>query len=175
MRLFSFTSVHAVLIGFTIAAAGCSDDGGDNGGDIDAAVEFDAAGVDAAPDIDAPPPVYQGLGQSCTGAGQGDCPAGFECLNLQGASGMWCSQQCVDQNDQVCANGYTGPGVPQCLLTVDQDNDGNPDFNSCLVLCEDGPAPGDGCAGCDGTCPGAMICDQEIMDMNGGVVALSCR
>lgn len=164
-------SSFILILGF---APGCGDDG-DGGDDIDASPQVDASPqIDAAPQIDASP-VYIGLGQSCTGAGQGDCPTGFRCLNLQGSSGTWCSQECVDQNDQVCANDYAGPGVPSCLLTVDEDNDGTPDFNSCMVLCEDGPAPGDGCAGCDGTCPGTMICDQEIMDTGGMVIAYSCR
>lgn len=175
MRRFLSAFTRIALLTFITAAAGCSDDGGDGDGDVDASPPLDAQVVDAMPAVDAPEPVYQGLGQSCTGAGQGDCPGGFTCLNLQGSSGTWCSQQCVDAADQVCANGYAGPGVPQCLLSVDEDNDGTPDFNTCLVLCQDGPAPGDGCAGCDGTCPGNMICDQPIMNTDGMVVAQACR
>lgn len=174
MRLLHSSLASVALITLTTFAASCGDDGND-GGDVDASPAIDAPAIDAPAPIDAPPAVYTGLGQSCTGPGQGDCPNGFECLNLQNASGTWCSQQCVDQADPVCATDYNGPGMPACLLSVDLDNDGNPDFNSCLVLCDDGPGAGDGCPGCDGTCPGTMICDQDILDGNGEVVALACR
>src|SRR6476469_5298848 len=40
-----------------------------------------------------------GIGQPCTppatGSGQGDCPAGYTCLNLMGASHPWCSKPCA--------------------------------------------------------------------------------
>src|SRR4051812_19263444 len=84
--------------------------GGDDIQGIDAPVggNIDApSGNVAAPSgtIDAPSG-GAGIGSACPGDGEGSCPAGFECLNLTGGSGSWCSKQCTGVSDQSCSVGY---------------------------------------------------------------------
>lgn len=175
MRLSEHRFVFAFTVGLTLGLAACG--GGDDSSDIDAGAQRDApvGNVDASSgNGDGMQPTGSAIGQSCTGApGQGDCPAGYECLNLQGGSGAWCSKRCQSPNDPVCAEGYDGPGLASCFLTIDP-NDGNPAFMACGVFCNDPPGAPDICSTCDGTCPGTLQCVGDVTDQNGNVVANSC-
>ena len=165
----------AALAALVLSLAACGDDG-------------DGAGIDAS-SIDAPPgtidaavdaPMAQSvLGTACTGMGQGTCPVGYECLNLNGGSGTWCSKTCADPQDPSCEVGYAGPGFPACLLRVTPNGGGTP-RQFCLIICEDLPGnpticlPGE----CTGTCPAPLMCNANLSTGPVGmetVVARACK
>jgi hypothetical protein len=110
-----------------------------------------------------------GIGQACTGTGQADCPTGFECLTLTGGTGSWCSKTCMTGTSDMCAQGYTGPGVAACILSITPSG-GGAAMNFCGVVCADEPGGADYCPGCDGTCPGALQCSAPLM---GGMPAMT--
>ncbi len=116
--------------------------------------------VDAPVSIDAP--AAMGIGQACTGMGQGDCPSGFMCLTLTGGTGSWCSKTCTAGAGDMCATGYTGPGRAQCILQITPQGGGNPQ-TFCGVVCMDSPGGADYCPGCTGACPGALQCTSALM------------
>lgn len=173
MRLKSILALTAVSL-LSLGLSACGDDGGGDPIDASPAIDAPAAMPDASAIPDAMPPV-QALGRTCTGAGQGDCPTGFDCLTLQGGTVSWCSRRCVGQADPICADGYTGPGLASCFLSIDENNDGTPDFSACAVICSDPPGAPDICPTCDGTCPGALQCTAEVLDQNMAVIANSCQ
>ena len=148
-------STLAVLTLFTAlviapACGGGGDDGGGGGGGGDGA---DGGGVIAA---DAAP--YSGLGQACEGEGQGNCPAGFMCVAL--TEGSWCSKEC--ETHPQCQEGYTGPGLPACIVGVSTNGDETPEFVMCGIVCEGIPATGCDEEKCDGTCPGELTCTSPV-------------
>jgi hypothetical protein len=99
------------------------------------------------------------IGRACTGEGQGNCPAGFVCLGLQGGSGTsWCGIDCA--GDATICEAYDGPGRAMCLLNVDSDNDGTGDMTSCVIVCEDTTGSVCPSAECDGTCPANLACSD---------------
>mgnify|MGYP006147056777 CR=1 FL=1 len=112
-RFASACIVAMVGAAATIVACGGGDDGGGSGGGSDASVMNDGNVVM----VDAPGSGsnVMGLGQMCTpdntGSGQGDCPAGYVCLAVQGATHPWCSKPCATGAGDMCGMGYTGPGV----------------------------------------------------------------
>ncbi|HVV87986.1 MAG TPA: hypothetical protein VHE35_33325 [Kofleriaceae bacterium] len=171
--LTSLTTLAFATLALTFAACGGDDSTGTidaPGGTIDAPNGTIDAGVDA-------PTSGASLGMACTGDGQGTCPAGYACLNLQGGSGMFCSQTCTGTQDTSCGNGYTGPGFPACILKVDF-MDGNPAVPHCGIVCEDEPGnpvicPG-GAAQCNGTCPGTLQCNGGLMTMAGMLQGKAC-
>lgn len=159
----------AVAMMFALACA-ASSSGDDVPQTIDApsSTPIDAPGttIDAPgnPPVDAPPATTAGLGAACTGTGQGSCPTGFECLNLTGGSGSWCSKRCTDINDQSCAAGYNGPGQPACILNVTPAG-GGPAVPYCALLCFDAPGAPTYCpvaTACNGTCPTPLACTADI-------------
>lgn len=147
----------------------CASSGGD---DINPTIDARPGTVDApGGTIDAPgvpidgPQATAGIGATCTGAGQGTCPTGFECLNLTGGSGSWCSKRCTGTSDLSCATGYTGPGYAACLLTVTPAG-GGAAVPYCTILCFDAPGAPTYCPGgdpqCNNTCPTPLVCTAEI-------------
>jgi hypothetical protein len=146
----------AFALTFGLAACGGSGGDDDDGTTIDAPTAIDApVSIDAAPAM--------GIGQACTGTGQGDCPANFQCLTLTGGTGSWCSKTCTAGAGDMCASGYTGPGVAACILQVTPQGGGTA-MNFCGVVCADQPGDAnDYCPGCNGTCPGALQCTTPLM------------
>lgn len=135
-------------------------------------------GPDAAMPIDAPGGGGNALGMACVGDGQGSCPAGFQCLNLQGGSGSWCSRPCTGQDDLSCSTGYTGPGFPACFLTVTPAGGGAAQ-PFCTVVCFDEPGsptlcPG-GAAQCNNTCPSPLQCTGDLPLSGGGSAGRVCQ
>jgi hypothetical protein len=107
------------------------------------------------------------LGTTCSGTGQGSCPAGYECLSLNGGTNPWCSKKCSTSADQ-CGDGYSGPGKAACFITIQTDN-------YCGVLCEDDTDGGTCSPGqCNGTCPGTLQCTNPISSGQ-GVIAKGCQ
>jgi hypothetical protein len=155
-----FRLVAAFALALGLVACGGGDDGDDDGVTVDAPTAIDAAGGN----VDAPP-AASGIGQTCTGNGQGDCPTGFTCLTLQGGSGSWCSKTCTAGAGDMCAMGYTGPGIPACILQVTPQGGGTA-MNFCGVVCMDAAGGQDYCPGCNGTCPGALQCTTPLMGGN---------
>ena len=145
-----------------LVAAACGGGGDDGGSAVDAPT---GGTIDAPPggNPDAPPTGGSALGTACTGTGQGSCPTGFECLNLQGGSGSWCSKLCVDQNDLSCNQGYTGPGYGFCILDVGPM--GGPTRRFCTILCDDAAGAPTLCPtgeDCNGMCPTPLMCTGAI-------------
>jgi hypothetical protein len=106
-----------------VVLVACGAGGGGGGGDDD----------DDTPPTDGPvvsgdgpqqpdgPAGTSALGTTCTPDAnnpQGTCPAGFECLNLDGATNPWCSKTCQTGAGDACPTDYTGPGKAACILTV---------------------------------------------------------
>lgn len=159
------------------ALVACGDDGGGGGnGNIDAP----SGTVDAPnnPPVDAPPMGMGGIGTKCTPSAQnpqGDCPSGFLCLNLQGGSHAWCSKLCTKGAGDTCAQGYTGPGLASCYLTVTPQG-GNP-MDVCGIVCADQTGNNSICpaAQCNGTCPAMLMCTSELRNQMGTVVAKGCQ
>ena len=157
---------HVVVIAILAIACG-GDDGGNANPNTDAKVFEDAP----APMIDAPPP-QMGLGQPCTPGAtpQGDCPAGYECLNLNGGTGKWCSKTCTRGAGDMCGAGYMGVGLPQCIFDI---TNGNTTRQFCGIICNDttGACP----AGkCTGMCPTPLACSANLMNSMGMVTGKAC-
>ena len=104
------------------------------------------------------------LGRHCTpGQGsaqpaQGDCPAGWFCMNLMGGHDTWCSKTCAQGSGDTCNQGYTGPGEGACGLTV-----GAPNPKYCMVICSLTLNGSNACSNCTGACPGALTCSSSLM------------
>jgi hypothetical protein len=160
-----------LLLATTFACGGGDDDGEDGAGQSDAGI--DGGGGD---DPDASTGPYTGLGQSCTGEGQGDCPDGFECMPL--TTGSWCSVECTmgAPGDAMCAEGYDGPGQARCFIGVDEDQNGSVVMTICGVVCEDTSGQ-IGCdeSICDDTCPDDLTCTAELMNQDEEVVGMGCQ
>jgi hypothetical protein len=164
-----------------LAACGPGDNSGDDTPDpVDARTDGTSN-----PPIDAPnnPPIDAPMGgaiigSACTGEGQGTCPTGYDCLNLQGASGSWCSKRCTGMSDQSCSVGHTGTGFPACFLRVTPAGGGTPQ-DYCALFCFDAPGAPTICPGgntqCNNTCPTPLQCTADIMDQNNMVVARLCE
>lgn len=164
------------LVVLLIVGACASSSGGDDiaetidarAGTIDAPggpIDAPGGAIDAPPGTIDGPPASPGIGLACTGEGQGTCPVGFECLNLVGGSGSWCSKRCTGTSDQSCAAGYGGPGYAACLLTVTPAA-GGPAVPYCTILCFDAPGAPTYCPGgdpqCNNTCPAPLACTAAI-------------
>ena len=167
-------SPSLVLVTLAFALAACGDDGGS--GAIDAStIDSPPGAIDAA--IDGPAGGGT-LGAPCTGAGQGNCATGFTCLNLNGASGTWCSKPCTDATDPSCETGYTGVGFPACYLSVTPMGGGAPQ-KFCLIICDDPPGAPNVCpngqAQCNGTCPNPLMCTANLVNAQMQVVAKACK
>ncbi len=152
-----------------VALVACGGGGGGNsdGNQTDAKIF-----MDAPPSmIDAPPPVM-GIGQPCTPGmtPQADCPTGFECLHLNGASGNWCSKTCTRGTMDMCAVGYMGPGLAQCIYDI---SDGATTRQFCGIICNDttGSCPA---AKCNGMCPTPLMCTAELKNTMGTVTGKAC-
>lgn len=109
----------------------------------------DSASPDAAVDAYVNP-----LGRSC-----GDitpCPAGSECISIDGSTRMFCSTPCAGPTDKSCGASYSGPGKAMCTIRR-----GGTEPTHCGVVCSD---PGnDVCSAttCDGMCPGSLQCGSD--------------
>lgn len=117
------------------------------------------------------------LGSACAGQGQGSCPVGFECLNLQGGSGSWCSKQCTMGAGDTCDAGYTGPGVAACVLNVTPAA-GPPAVPYCAIICKDEPGAPTLCAPetrCTNTCTTPLVCSGALTSNTGTVVGNVCK
>lgn len=174
MTKYALTLV-GLLGALALTAVGCSSgDNGNGGGTPDAAVVVSPDANNTNPTPDAMVSSSNAIGQPCTpdqAGGQGDCPAGHVCLNLQGGSGAWCSKECTQGPDPVCTTDYAGPGTPYCLLTV---SDGNGNSTSyCGVICEDDGA--NVCPNCPATCTSPLMCTGAVMDGSGNTVAKVCQ
>jgi hypothetical protein len=122
------------------------------------------------------------LGITCTpGTGsdtQGSCPAGFDCLNLQGGTNAWCSNKCTQGAGDMCHVGYTGPGKALCILGVTSGSGSGSATSYCDVICEDDTGNGGLCGAgttCNGTCPGTLACKGAITNQNGSAVGKACE
>jgi hypothetical protein len=130
--------------------------GDDDGGDVTIA---DGGGTeaDAGAGGDGGTATAENLGRSCSEENQ--CPNEAEgCLGPANAETGFCSLLCEGTEDTTtCSNGYPGPGLAVCFISL-QSPDGTPtgDF-ACGVICE---APDEMCPAdvCDGTCPGDLEC-----------------
>ncbi|MGH7283751.1 MAG: hypothetical protein ACRELY_19680 [Polyangiaceae bacterium] len=131
-----------------------SDSGGgtDSGGGSETSTGTNKIGTTCTPDAD---------------GGQGSCDTGYVCLSLQDGTNPWCSKVC-DQASDHCNDGYTGPGLAACFLSVDTTD-------YCGVLCQEvndsGVCPP---ANCNGTCPGSLACTSDVMGTSGSV-AKGCQ
>ncbi len=159
--------MRTVLFAVMVSLVGCGGGGNGGGGGDDDDTPSDGSnptdGPNPTPDS---PTAVSALGTTCTPDAnnpQGSCPAGFECLNLQGATNPWCSKTCTMGAGDQCADGYTGPGKAACILTVTPEG-GGAGVSFCSVICMDSTGNNGICpAGqCDGTCPGSMMCTGDI-------------
>jgi len=157
-----------VLVALAVAACGGGGGGNSDNSNTDAKVFMDAP----APMIDAPPPVM-GIGQACTPGAtpQGDCPAGYECLNLTGGTGKWCSKTCTRGTMDMCAVGYTGPGLASCIWDI---TDANGTRQFCGVVCMDMNPASCPATKCNGMCPTPLACSQNLMNTGGMVTGKAC-
>lgn len=164
--------ISLAALALTLAACGGDDDGG-TPGDGDAGIDAPPGAIDAA--VDAPMGT-SALGRACTGTGQGNCPAGFECLTLQGGSGSWCSKRCADFQDPSCQDGYTGVGFPMCVLGVRPTPGADP-MNYCQIVCEDLPGAPDIClpGECTRACPTPLVCTADLKNQQGTTLARACQ
>jgi hypothetical protein len=162
-RLAVLTLLSALAIAPACGGGGDDDGGGGDGGGDGDGVDAGGTLADAAP--------YAGLGQTCEGEGQGNCPVGFQCIALEG--GNWCSKECETHPE--CQEGYTGPGIPACIVGVDTNNDQMADFVMCGIVCEG--IAGTGCTAdtCDGTCPGELACTSPVSNQDMEEVGKACE
>ncbi len=135
------------------------------------------------PQLDSPRPPPDGatpaafLGAACTGQGQGTCPVGYDCLNLQGGSGSWCSKQCTMGAGDTCDTGYTGPGVAACVLNVTPTTGATP-IPYCAIICQDEPGAPILCtpdARCTSACTTPLVCSGPLTTNTGMVVGQICK
>jgi hypothetical protein len=157
-RALSVTLVLAICTAATIVACGGDDDDDDGNGNNNTPDAF--VYMDAKVFMDAPPTM--GIGQPCmpemTGSGQGDCPAGFQCLTLTGGAGSWCTKSCTRGSGDQCSVGYTGPGFAMCLYDITFGTDPTT-YPFCGVVCNDTSGA---CTTCNGQCPGALQCTVPL-------------
>lgn len=132
-------TIASLALVFAVACGGGDDD--DSGG-ADAAA---GGGIDGGgggtpdgggggtPDAGGGAANAANLGQPCGGTEGAMCPAGYECVTLQGlgsATEGFCTLACAGQGDDAtCQNMFPGPGDAGCYLT-----DGMGGF-SCGVIC----------------------------------------
>jgi len=157
-----------IALAVLMSLVACGGGGGGGGDDDDVPTDGPINPPTDGPTTPDSPPAASGIGTACTpdqANPQGTCPAGFECLNLTGATTPWCSKTCATGAGDQCAVGYTGPGKAACLLSVTIDND--PARNFCSVICEDSTGNNGICpAGqCNGTCPGSLACTGDITNL----------
>ena len=174
-RLLGFSVVSAVTVCATVFACG-GDDTNHTNGDPDAKVYMDAKVFMDAPGTGSN--ATMGLGQPCTppsgSAGQGDCPAGYTCLNLTNASHPWCSKQCATGAGDMCAQGYTGPGVAGCIEQITFQGS-NAAVNFCGITCAGDNVNGCTATTCTGACPGQMTCTATLTNTSGSAVGSACN
>ena len=105
---------------------------------------------------------YRGLGQPCTYGGSNECPAGFDCIFVNGSNGAWCSNKC-DYGSAVdtCASGYDGPGSARCAFALVS---GSAVAYYCGVLCAETNTSVCPPRVCDGACPAKLTCSQIQSD-----------
>lgn len=160
----------------TVISCGGDDGGGNTGGSdaggvvVDAKVFLDAPGSGSGSNV-------TGLGQTCTppamGSGQGDCPAGYVCLALQGSTVPWCTKPCTTGTGDTCAMGYTGPGIAGCIQQVSFN--GGAAMSFCGITCAGDGVNGCTTTTCNGTCPGQLMCTAVLMDGGGNAVGSACQ
>jgi hypothetical protein len=117
------------------------------------------------------------LGAACTGQGQGSCPVGYDCLNLTGGSGSWCSKQCTMGAGDTCDAGYTGPGVAACVLNVTPAA-GPPAMPYCAIICQDEPGAPTLCAPatrCTNACTTPLVCTGDLTTNTGTLAGHVCK
>jgi len=169
VRVSMISGVAAVSL---IVACGGGDDS-DHTGAPDAKVYLDAAAMVDAPGSGGN---VTGLGQTCTppaqGSGQGDCPTGYVCLALTGATHPWCSKTCTAGSGDTCAMGYTGPGVAGCIMQVSFNS--GPAMSFCGITCA-GMVNGCTTTTCNGTCPSQLACSATLMDTGGNTLGSACQ
>jgi hypothetical protein len=177
--------VLCALVVFAACGGGGKSGGDDDGGDDDGMpIDADNGDDGGQPPNDAPPqPGDKQIGSTCTPDpndtfGQGDCPAGFSCLNLIGGTNPWCSKACTPNMD-MCAQGYAGPGKAQCYITVTPAG-GGAQQTMCGVVCDDLTNGDQICPAsqCNGTCPGTLACTKDLDGQVNGqdmVVAKGCQ
>ncbi len=157
----------------------CGDDGGGGGGGGGGNGSDASISTDATSSFDAPGSgsSVMGLGQSCTppamGSGQGDCPAGYTCLALQGSTTPWCSKTCATGAGDMCAMGYSGPGVAGCIQQISFN--GGAAMSFCGITCAGDGVNGCTATTCTGTCPGQLMCNAVLMDSGGSAVGSACQ
>lgn len=165
--------MRAAAIAILVTVVACGGGGDGSNGDsntVDAAKVF----MDAPPPmIDAPPPVT-GLGQACTPGmtPQANCPAGFECLNLTGGAGAWCSKLCTSGAGDTCATGYTGPGLAVCIFDIMAEGMATRRF--CGIVCMENTGTVCPATKCNGTCPTPMMCTANLTNSMGQTSGKAC-
>lgn len=174
-RFASACIVTLVTTASTMFACGGDDGGGGGGGGgSDSGITGDSGTTIDAPGSGSG---VMGLGQACTppamGSGQGDCPAGYTCLALQGNTHPWCSKQCVTGTGDMCAMGYTGPGVAGCIQQVSFN--GGAAVSFCGITCSGDGVNGCTTVTCTGVCPGTLMCNAPLMDTGGNTIGSACQ
>ncbi len=166
-RLFSVAFVMSVGAGAAVVACG----GNSSKSGPDAKVYLDAPGSGSGSGSN---PTGSGsvLGRHCTPTGsggsaafpQGDCPAGYECMQLSGGHDTWCSKKCVQGSGDQCNQGYTGTGEGACLFGITFGSGSNaPTGEYCGIICELTLNGSNACSNCTGACPGtALTCSATL-------------
>jgi hypothetical protein len=118
------------------------------------------------------------LGRHCTPSGsasgsdafpQGDCPSGYECLQLTGGNDTWCSRKCTMGSADTCNQGYSGTGEGQCVWNVGfGSGSDSPHASYCGIVCALTINGSNACSNCNGTCPGALTCSASLQFSGSG-------
>jgi hypothetical protein len=169
-RLFSVAFVVAAASGAAIVACG-----GDSKTGTDAKVFQDAPRGSGSGSGSGSNNVT-GLGQHCNpgsgaGLGQGDCPGGYTCMNLNGGHDTWCSKPCTAGSGDMCNTGYTGPGEGACIYRITVGSGAA--MNYCGIVCALA-AGSAACPNCNDTCPGSLTCSATLTSGSGSAVGSAC-
>lgn len=183
MKKWIASAIVVVVTGATtfIACGGSGGGGGDDGPDVrDAAAMTDG---NSGPNSDAATAdgngnAPSGLGDACTpssggGSGQGDCPPGYSCLALQGATHPWCSKVCTEGAGDTCGNGYTGPGVAGCIQRITFGSAASMSY--CGITCAGDGVNGCTTSTCTGDCPSNLMCSAPLLDGSGNAIGSACQ
>ncbi len=167
LAIASCSSSSSAPFGSDNDSGGSSSDSGksDGGSGSDGSTITDGGGSETSTPTN-------GIGKTCTpddDGGQGTCDNGFICLNLEGATNAWCSKTCTQGAGDNCATGYTGTGLPACVIQVDTT-----DYCGVLCLDEDdgGACPA---TACTGACPGTLACSGQVQNASSQNVAKLCQ
>jgi hypothetical protein len=166
-RLFSVALVFSVAGAAAVVACG-GDDGNKTNPDAKVVDSSNGSGSGSGSGSNSN---EQALGKHCTpaasGLGQGDCPAGYTCLAIQGGHDTWCSKTCTQSAD-TCDSLLNGPGLGACLLSL-TGSDGGSAMTYCGIVCA-ANAGSAVCPDCNGTCPsnGGLTCSASFGSGNNG-------